>query len=56
MIQSYSTLTKAEINHEITAIRKTARQINSSPAQARKFLISIGIATRDGKRLAKRYR
>ena len=48
--------TVSEIVKEHREGMKRLRKELKDPAEARKFLIRAGILTKDGKRLAKRYR
>lgn len=48
--------TVKEIIKEHRAAAKVQREILKDPVEARKFLIRAGILTKDGRRLAKRYR
>jgi hypothetical protein len=56
MLQSYSSLSKTDISKEIARIREAGKKIASTPATARAFLIKAGIASKNGKQLAPRYR
>ena len=47
--------TKREIQHEIREMNKAAKQINKSPATARKFLRENGFITKENK-LSAHYR
>jgi len=52
----YSTLSSDEIRREIQAIRRFGSKLRRSPDKGRGFLIRAGFLTKDGKRLASRYR
>ena len=56
MTTGYSTMTAEEVRREIKAMRKAGKEIASSPAKARAFLIKAGILAKNGKGLAAKYR
>jgi hypothetical protein len=56
MTTGYSTLTHAQAKEEVRKMRQTTQRNASSPNRARAFLIRAGILSKDGKRLAPRYR
>lgn len=45
-----------DIKAHLEASRRLRDQIRSSPKAARQWLIRMGILTKDGKKLARRYR
>lgn len=46
----------AIVREHIAASRELRKELKGKPEKAREFLIKAGILTKDGKRLAKRYR
>lgn len=48
--------TEEIVREHIAASKRFLRSIRGDPAKARAFLVKAGILTRDGKKLAKRYR
>jgi hypothetical protein len=44
------------VKEHLAAAERFRRSIRGNPAKAREFLIKAGILTKDGKKLAKRYR
>ena len=47
---------KTEVDRQVAAIDRVGKKIARTKESARAFLIGTGLLTKDGKRLAKRYR
>ena len=47
---------KTEVDRQVAAIHRVGKEIARTKESARAFLIGTGLLTKDGKRLAKRYR
>ena len=48
--------TEQIVREHLAASRRFRKSIRGNPDKAREFLIKAGILTKDGKKLAKRYR